>query len=201
MSIVEPAVVTATGLLASLSGPVIVFIDGHRMPMNGPDAFTVTCDASDLSMSSDDHGHYIEVAGEDPATIQLSTEADPYGDAYRILPLVVLEGADLDAAKTRIVETLAIIAAENDGMVNVEQDIMEVRMVPLDGLVQQDAIVVPAKDASEEPRSLPFSQLLCIDVQILGEVDGLQESAMQLWFADGSMLMPRGGFDWYNALS
>jgi hypothetical protein len=148
------------------------------------------CSPSELTVGEDPLGDVIMVGSEAKARLTCFVNQT---DQYLILPLVRLTGDALDAALSSIRTTLDAIASENKGRCGFSWNIFDNREVACDEILVGERIVLPEA-------TFPASDLMHVSTFLMSGNPELEESSVEMFFADGRVARLRGGMDWYNAM-
>jgi hypothetical protein len=168
----------------------ILFVNPWCRAEDGMSSESTICSPSELSVGEDPLGDVIMVGSEAKARLTCFVNQT---DQYLILPLVRLTDDALDAALSSIRTTLDAIAAENKGRCGYSWNIFDNREVPCDQIVVGGQIVLPEA-------TFPASDLMHVSTFLMAGDPELEESSVEMFFADGRVARLRGGMDWYNAM-
>lgn len=169
---------------------VILFVNPWCQAEDGMSNESMICSPSELTVGEDPLGDVIMVGSEAKARLTCFVNQT---DQYLILPLVRMTGDALDAALSSIRTTLDAIAAENNGRCGYSWNIFDNREVPCDQIVVGEQIVLPEA-------TFPASDLMHVSTFLMSGNPELEESSVEMFFADGRVARLRGGMDWYNAM-
>ena len=183
---------TAQDAIDAVSGAerAILFVNPWCEADDGMSNESTICSPSELSIGEDPLGDVIMVGSEAKARLTCFVNQT---DQYIILPLVRLTGDALDAALSSIRTTLDAIAAENKGRCGFSWNIFDNREVACDEILVGERIVLPEA-------TFPASDLMHASTFLMSGNPELEESSVEMFFADGRVARLRGGMDWYNAM-